>query len=133
MLEFRVFNMAPRIGSAPTSRRVTTGCFTVKLPGNCQTRFIPHSALKMVGSGGNAPLVVFPDLFCDGRFTVGCGEHRPKKIRMTNDEIRNKSEAPRFGFRTSFVIRIFLIGCRGWFCANATWVRARHAAATSRG
>jgi hypothetical protein len=25
------------------------------------------------------------------------------------------------------------IGCRGWICANATWVRARHAAATSRG
>src|SRR6185503_14791258 len=25
------------------------------------------------------------------------------------------------------------IGCRGWICANATWVRARHAAVTLRG
>ena len=37
------------------------------------------SRSKVVGDGSNALLVVFPDLFCDGRFTVGYGEHRPMK------------------------------------------------------
>jgi len=39
-----------------------------------------NNPFKMVGSGGNAPLVVFPDLFCDDRFTVGCGERRPSNV-----------------------------------------------------
>src|SRR5258706_99634 len=39
---------------------------------------VPRS--NLVGSGSNALLVVFPDLFNDGRFTVGCGEHRPELI-----------------------------------------------------
>ena len=33
----------------------------------------------MAGDGGNAPLVNFPDLFNDDRFTVGCEEHRPEE------------------------------------------------------
>jgi hypothetical protein len=34
---------------------------------------------RLVGSGGNAPLVVFLDLFFDDRFTVGCEERCPKE------------------------------------------------------
>ena len=46
---------------------------------------LSNNPFKMVGSGGKAPLVVFPDLFCDDRFTVGCGERRPEQIRNPND------------------------------------------------
>ena len=52
--------------------------------------FVPRSAFKMVGSGSNALLVVFPDLFRDGRFTVGCGEHRPELIWLPWLDLRQR-------------------------------------------
>jgi hypothetical protein len=53
----------------------------------------------MVGSGGNAPLVIFLDLFFDGRFTVGCEERRPTK--NSKPEIRNPKQIPMTKFEFS--------------------------------
>src|SRR5258708_6985687 len=87
--------MALPVGLAPTLFPQTTGCFSIQLrePLKCGIRIaecgakspaqpystfrIPHSALRMVGSAGNAPVRRFRHIFCDARFTVGQPDHFP--------------------------------------------------------
>jgi hypothetical protein len=59
----------------------------------CSAFCIPHSAIELVGSAGNAP-VVASGLFDDTAFTVRQPDHFPGKLRMTNRGCRNPKRVP---------------------------------------
>ena len=71
--------MALTVGLAPTLFPQTTGCFSISATRAQNSVFWTlHSAFKVVGSAGNAPVRRFRHIFKDARFTVEQPDHLPE-------------------------------------------------------